>query len=42
MQCAVAVGTTEFNEMIKVLDSSKQFLEMLVKAGFKKLIYQIG
>merc|ERR1712159_163379 len=41
MQCTVAVGTTNFDELIKALDTTT-FHDLLVKAGFTRLIIQYG
>ena len=39
--CVVTVGTTRFEELIRV-SSGKEFAEALVKKGFGKLLLQVG
>ncbi len=39
--CLICVGSTEFDDLIKALDN-KEFLDILKKNGYNKLILQIG
>ena len=41
MQCLICVGSTEFDELVMVLDDSR-FQKMLEKHGFTKLLFQTG
>merc|ERR1712046_546497 len=41
MQCLICVGSTEFDELTKVLDDTR-FQKMLEEHGFKKLLFQTG
>ena len=40
-RCVVAVGSTQFDELIQALDS-EEFTQGLVKAGYNHLVVQMG
>lgn len=40
-RCVIAVGSTQFDELIQALDN-EEYIQALLKAGFNHLVVQMG
>ena len=40
-RCVIAVGSTQFDELIEALDN-EEFIQALLKASFNHLVVQMG